>query len=207
MLSIMPFSQADLTTTAGRAEALGTLVGGAALGMTTRMLDGLGLMMSGDWLRGIEQTMPKGVSDAMKAYRIANEGMTRRNGDIILPPDEVSGMDTFFQAIGVQPVKQAVTYERQTLIKETTQNFTERTTKIKNDYVKAARKGDSEAQGAAREAWKKLQEVKKREGVNTSPLSDLLKAPAEQKKREKMTVGGVQYTKGTKKLAQEIAGE
>lgn len=207
MLSIMPFSQADLSTTAGRAEALGTLIGGAALGMTTRMIDGLGLMISGDWQRGIEQTMPKGVSDAMKAYRIANEGMTRRNGDIILPPDEVSSLDTVFQAIGIQPVKQTVTYERQTLMKETTQNFNERTTKIKNDYVKAAREGDSEAQGAAREAWKKLQEVKKREGVNTSPLSELLKAPAEQRKREKMTVGGVQYTKGTRKLALEITGE
>jgi hypothetical protein len=37
--------------------------------------------------------------------------------------------------------------------------------------------------------------------------SDLLKAPAEQRKREKMTVGGVQYTKGTRKLAEEIAGD
>jgi hypothetical protein len=207
MLSIMPFSQADLSTTAGRAEAFGTLIGGASLGMASRMIDGLGLMMSGDWHRGLEQTMPKGVADAMKAYRIANEGMTRRNGDIILPPDEVSAMDTLFQAIGVQPVKQTVTYERQTLMKETTQNFTERTTKIKNDYVKAARNGDSEAQGEAREAWKALQEAKKRNGVNTTPLSELLKAPAEQKKREKMTVGGVQYTKGTRKLAEEIAGD
>jgi hypothetical protein len=207
MLSIMPFSQADLSTTAGRAEAFGTLIGGASLGMVSRMIDGLGLMMSGDWHRGLEQTMPKGVSDAMKAYRIANEGMTRRNGDIILPPDEVSAMDTLFQAIGVQPVKQTVTYERQTLMKETTQNFTERTTKIKNDYVKAAREGDSEAQGEAREAWKALQEAKKRNGVNTTPLSELLRAPAEQKKREKMTVGGVQYTKGTRKLAEEIAGD
>jgi len=207
MLSIMPFSQADLSTTAGRAEAFGTLIGGASLGMVSRMIDGLGLMMSGDWHRGLEQTMPKGVSDAMKAYRIANEGMTRRNGDIILPPDEVSAMDTLFQAIGVQPVKQTVTYERQTLMKETTQNFTERTTKIKNDYVKAARAGDSEAQGEARAAWQKLQAVKRENGVNTTPLSELLRAPAEQKKREKMTVGGVQYTKGTRKLAEEIAGE
>ena len=205
MLSIMPFSQADLTTTAGRFEAFGALVGGAAGGMASRMIDGLLLMSSGDWYRGIEMTMPKGVSDAMKAYRIANEGMTRRNGDIVLPPDEVSSLDTVFQAIGIQPVKQTVTYERQTLMKETTQNFTERTTKIKNDYVKAARAGDTEAQAEAREAWKKLQDVKRREGVNVSPLSDLLKAPAEQRKREKMTVGGVQYTKGTRKLAEEIA--
>jgi hypothetical protein len=207
MLSIQPFSKADLSTPSGIAEYVGTLVGGASLGMTTRMIDGLGLMLSGDWYRGIEQTMPKGVSDAMKAYRIANEGMTRRNGDIILPPDEVSAMDTLFQAIGVQPVEQTVAYERQNLMKATTQNFTERTAKIKNDYVKATREGDSEAQGEAREAWKKLQDVKRREGVNVSPLSELLKAPAEQKKREKMTVGGVQYTKGTKKLAEEIAGD
>jgi hypothetical protein len=207
MLSIMPFSQADLTTTAGRFEAFGTLIGGAAGGMTSRMIDGLLLMSSGDWYRGLEMTMPKGVSDAMKAYRVANEGMTRRNGDIILPPDEVSAMDTLFQAIGVQPVEQTVTYERQNLMKATTQNFTERTTRIKNDYVKAARAGDTEGQAEAREAWKKLQDVKRREGVNVSPLSDLLKAPAEQRKREKMTVGGVQYTKGTRKLAEEIAGD
>jgi len=207
MLSIMPFSQADLTTTAGRFEAFGTLIGGAAGGMTSRMIDGLLLMSSGDWYRGLEMTMPKGVSDAMKAYRVANEGMTRRNGDIILPPDEVSALDTLFQAIGVQPVEQTVTYERQNLMKATTQNFTERTTRIKNDYVKAARAGDTEGQAEAREAWKKLQDVKRREGVNVSPLSDLLKAPAEQRKREKMTVGGVQYTKGTRKLAEEIAGD
>jgi len=207
MLSIQPFSKADLSTPSGIAEYIGTAVGGASLGMATRMIDGLGLMMSGDWYRGIEQTMPKGVSDAMKAYRIANEGLTRRNGDIILPPEEVSSLDTILQGLGIEPVKQAVVYERQNLMKETTKNFVDRTTRIKNDYIKATRAGDSEAQGQAREAWQKLQAVKKENGVNTSPLSELLKAPAEQKKREKMTVGGVQYTKGTRKLAEEIAGE
>ena len=207
MLSIQPFSKADLSTPSGIAEYVGTAVGGASLGMATRMIDGLGLMVSGDWYRGIEQTMPKGVSDAMKAYRIANEGLTRRNGDVVLPPDEVSSLDTILQGLGVQPVKQAVVYERQNLMKETTKNFHDRTVQIKNDYTKATRAGDSEAQGKAREAWQKLQAVKKENGVNTSPLSELLKAPAAQFKREKMTVGGVQYTKGTRKLAEEIAGE
>ena len=207
MLSIQPFSQADLSTNAGRAEYVGTLFLGAAGGMTSRMIDGLGLMLSGDYQRGLEQTMPKGVSDAMKAYRIANDGMTRRNGDIILPPDEVSTMDALFQAIGVQPVKQTVAYERQTDMKETTENFTERATKIKNDYVKAARKGDTEAQGKAREAWTNLQAAKQRNGVKSSPLSDLMRAPAEQAKRERMTIGGVQYTANTRQLAEELAGD
>jgi hypothetical protein len=85
MLSIMPFSNADLTTNAGRAEALGTLMGGAAFGMASRMADGLILMASGDYYKGLERVMPKGVSDALKSGRQATEGMTRRNGDVVLP--------------------------------------------------------------------------------------------------------------------------
>jgi hypothetical protein len=205
MLSIMPFSQADLSTTAGRAEALGTLVGGASLGMTSRMVDGLGLMLSGDWYRGIEQTMPKGISDAMKAYRIADEGLTRRNGDVVLPASEVSTMDSLFQAIGISPVQQTTTYERQNAVKELTKTFQDRTTELKNQYTKAVRNGDNAAMAAARESWTKLQAAKAKNGLQRKPLSDLLKAPAEQRKRERDTVDGVQYTKATKKLAQQYA--
>jgi hypothetical protein len=205
MLSIMPFSQADLATTAGRAEALGTLVGGASLGMTSRMVDGLGLMAGGDWYRGIEQTMPKGVSDAMKAYRIANEGLTRRNGDVVLPASEVSAMDSLFQAIGISPVQQTVTYERQNAVKTLTDTFQARTTEIKNQYVKAERQNDTEAKAQARAEWNKLQEAKARNGVPRAPLSNLLKAPAEQRKRERETVGGIPYNKATKNLAKQYS--
>ena len=205
MLSIMPFSDADLSTTAGRAEAFGTLVGGATLGMVSRMIDGLGLMLSGDWYRGLEQTMPKGVSDAMKAYRIANEGMTRRNGDVLIPASEISTMDSIFQGLGVSPVQQTVTYERTNAVKALTENFQARTTEIKNQYTKADRNQDLEAKAEAREAWKKLQDARVRNGLERKPLSDLLKAPAEQRKREKETAGGVQYTKATKKLAQQYS--
>lgn len=207
MLSIMPFSQADLSTRAGILEAAGTIAGGASLGMTARMVDGLGLMLGGDWYRGIEQTMPKGVSDAMKAWRTANEGMTRRNGDIVVPASEISTMEAIMMGLGVTPVQMSTTYERQNVVKELTTNFQERTTAIKNQYTKADRKGDAEAKAEAREAWKKLQDARVRNGLARQPLSNLLKAPAEQRKREKETVGGVQYTKATKKLAQQYAEE
>jgi hypothetical protein len=205
MLSILPFSQADLSTTAGRAEALGTLVGGASLGMTSRMVDGLGLMLGGDWYRGMEQTMPKGVSDAMKAWRIANEGMTRRNGDIILPASEISTMDSLFQAIGISPVQQTVTYERQNTVKALTDTFQARTTELKNQYTKAVRNGDTAGMNAARESWVKLQAAKAKNGLPRKPLSDLLKAPADQRKRERETVGGIPYTKATKNLAKQYS--
>ena len=205
MLSIMPFSDADLNTNAGRAEAFGTLMGGAALGMTSRVIDGLGLIASGDYYKGIERTMPKGVSDALKAGRQGAEGMTRRNGDVVLPDSEVSALDTVWTAMGLPAVKQAVTYERQNRMRDVTENFNDRTTRVKNDYAKAVREQDTQAMAEARAAWTKLQQTRQRNGLQPQPVSALLKAPQEQKAREKRTVEGVAYRQGQQKLAESIA--
>ena len=207
MLSVTPFSNADLGTTSGRAEWLGTLVGGASLGMTSRVVDGLLLMAGGDWYKGIERTMPKGVSDAMKAYRTQTEGMTRRNGDEILAPEEVDTLANIFSAIGVPAAQQAVIYENSNLARDIKNKFTERTSRIKNDYIKASKEKDQAGMKEARAAWKKLQDAKRRNGVKPTPLSTLLKAPQEQAKRERNTVGGVQYTTQDRKLARMIAME
>ena len=207
MLSIMPFSDADLSTNAGRAEALGTLIGGAAFGMTSRIIDGLNLIANGDYYKGVERVMPKGVSDALKAGRQAAEGMTRRNGDVVLPDSEINALDTVFTALGVPAVKQAVTYERQNRMRDITENFNDRTTRIKNDYTKAARERDTAAMAEARTAWTKLQQARQRNGLTAQPVSNLLKAPQEQRAREQRTVGGVQYREGQRKLAESVAAD
>jgi len=205
MLSIMPFSDADLSTTAGRAEAFGTLVGGASLGMVSRVADGMGLILSGDYYKGVERTMPKGVSDALKAGRQAAEGMTRRNGDVVLPADEVSAISAILTGLGVPSVKETVVYERQNRMRDLTSNFQDRTTRIKNDYAKAVRENDGEGKQDAREAWQKLQRTRQENGLKPQPLSNLLKAPQEQREREKQTVGGVAYRQGQRKLAESVA--
>jgi len=205
MLSIMPFSDADLSTNAGRAEAFGTLMGGAALGMSSRIIDGLGLILDGDYYKGVERVMPKGVSDALKAGRQAAEGMTRRNGDVVLPDSEIGAIDTVLTGLGVPAVKQAVTYERQNRMRDITENFNDRTKRIKNDYAKAVREKDTQGMAEARAAWTKLQQTRQRNGLQSQPVSALLKAPQEQKAREQRTVGGVQYREGQRKLAESIA--
>jgi hypothetical protein len=204
MLSIMPFSNADLTTTAGQAEALGTFLGGAAFGMTSRVADGMLLMLNGDYYKGIERVMPKGVSDALKAGRQATEGMTRRNGDVVLPESEIGAISSVLTGLGVPSVQQSVTYERQNRMRDLTENFQDRTTRIKNDYAKAARQKDTAAMQQAREAWTKLQQARQRNGLKQQPVSNLLKAPQEQAQREKRTVGGVQYRDGQRKLAEQV---
>ena len=205
MLSIMPFSNADLSTPQGQAQAMGTLIGGASLGMATRIADGLGLMLSGDWVRGAELVLPKGLGDAIRGAREASDGVTRRNGDVILPPEEVSAVEAVMQAIGMPPVQTTVTNERRSRAFEMDKHFRERTTRIKNDYAKAARRGDAEGMRQAREAWMRLQDARVKAGYTRQPMSNLLKAPQEQARRERDTVGGVQFNRSNAAFAREQA--
>lgn len=184
MLSIAPFADIDLTTQAGVTQAIGTIAGGAAGGMAARMLDGLGLIMSGDIYRGTEQVMPKGIGDMLKAGRIAGEGLTRRNGDVILGPDDVSQVGQLFAAIGLPSAKVAETYQARQSALDLEKNFTERATKVKNQYARAFREKDAEGMAEARDAWMKLQAARRRNDLKPQPMSSLLRAPQEQRKRE-----------------------
>lgn len=201
MLSIMPFSQADLTTKAGVIEAAGTLLGGAPVGMVARVADGLGQMLGGEWYKGMEQVLPKGLGDAAKAYRISTQGMSRRNGDVVLPADEVSAWEATVQALGIQPVQQSVVMERQQNTLEMNQFYQDRSTKIKAEYVKAMRAGESTAE--VRAAWNKLQEARVKNGYSRQPMSELFRAPQSQAKRAAQTVNGVQFNKTNKRFVEE----
>lgn len=206
MLSIMPFSNADMSTPQGRAEALGTLLGGASMGLANRLVDGLGLMLEGQWLRGLEYALPKGLGDAIKAARINEEGMTRRNGDVILPANEVSAVESIIQAIGFLPADQSVVYERRQRSYEMDNRMQQRSKTIKQEYTKAVKERDTEAMQQARREWQQLQETRKRNGYTVQPMSELLKAPQDQAKREKNTVGGVQFNRNTEGFARQNAG-
>jgi hypothetical protein len=131
--------------------------------------------------------------------------MTRRNGDVILPDSEIGAIETVLTGLGVPSAKQSVTYERQNRMRDITENFQDRTTRVKNDYAKAVREKDTAAMAEARTAWTKLQQARQRNGLTPQPMSNLLKAPQEQAQREKRTVGGVQYREGQRKLAESVA--
>jgi hypothetical protein len=204
MLSIMPFSNADLTTRSGFYEGLGTLVAGASGGMVVRGVDGLGLLANGDYLKGMELMLPKGLGDMIKAYRLGVDGATRRNNDVILPADELDSMEVLFQALGIPPAQITAMYEKQERVRNVEQRFRDRTSRIKNDYSQAIRKRDSAAAAEARAAWMKLQEARVRAGLKRQPLSNLLKAPREQSKRERETAGGVQFTRASRGMVEDI---
>lgn len=207
MLSLMPFSNADITTPSGVAETAGTALGGASLGLAARMLDGMGLMLKGDWYKGIERTMPKGISDAMAAYRMASEGMTRRNGDVLLPSEDISEVDTLIKALGFATADQSVVYERRDRAFKNDEHLRDRSTRIKNDYIKAVKGNDNQGRNEAIAAWSKLQARRNAGGYRVQPMSELIKAPMEQAKRERGTVGGVQTTRNNQGYVRDMTAQ
>jgi hypothetical protein len=202
MLSIMPFSNADLSTPGGLSQAAGEVVLGATGGMAARVLDGIGLVGKGDFYQGIERMLPKGLSDVMKAARINQDGMTNRRGDVLLNAEEISAWESFIQALGIPPVDQAVVYERRNLTRDQDQSFQDRSTRLKNDYAKAVRKNDAEGKETARREWSELQEARVRQGYKRQPMSELLRAPQQQTKRERETEDGVQYNRTNRGFVQ-----
>jgi hypothetical protein len=203
-LSILPFTDVDLLDRRSSAEALGTLVGGASFGLFQRMADGIALIANGDYYKGIEQLMPKGITDVMKAVRYASDGVTRRNGDVTIPASEISEVEAVMQALGVPVSKITVRNEKQQYVFKTTQGLADAASRIKNDYARAARHRDLEAMREARQRWQRLQQRRKELGLKPQPISTLLKAPQEQAKRERNTINGVQFNSSNRGLVESL---
>jgi len=158
-----------------------------------RMADGLGAIKNGDYYKGVEKLMPKGVTSAMSAARIANEGYTLKNGDLMFKPEDTSSLALAFDALGLPSSR----LKRMDWIKsqqyEIGQFFQARTREIEKDYARAVKDKDPEAMAAAREAWMNLQGGKddlrrwfndSHDALKKQPLSTLLKYPQTSQKRE-----------------------
>lgn len=205
VLSLLPFNDLDLSSRSGVESAAFAAFGGPAGGLTLRAVDGLSLMRDGQYYRGLEQLVPTGVTNAMRAYRTAEEGVTRRNGDVLISPEEISGMESFWQAIGFQPTELALRQFRDTVKRDADQKFQSRAEKIRNAYLRA--KDDPEARAEARERWAALQDAREEAGYRRQPLSSLMRAEQNQIQRERNTLGGIQFNRDTRRFVEELTQE
>lgn len=204
MLSITPFT--DLPTDSKTmAPYLVALMGGPFSNLTMRAADGMARIADGDVLRGSEGLLPKGIASFLKAHRTHTEGATQRDGDVTMSPDEVTYWDTIQQAVGFTPQRQQDRFYRQGAAHDITTALKDQSARIKSDYTKALRGGDPDARQDAREAWEEYQTRRVSLGFKRQPMTDLLKAPQEQTKRERSTVGNVQYRKSEAAFARDLA--
>lgn len=202
--SILPFTDVDLTSRSGAEKVLVGLMGPTA-SLGVKFADALGLMAQGDYYKGLEQALPNGVANLMKGARFASEGITMRNGDVVLKPDEISMLDAAFQAVGLPTNTITDRQFTQKVVKEFDKYYTQRTTEIKGDYVEASRKGDSAAMADAREEWVKLQNSRVANGYKRQPYSELYRAPMEANKRTRSTAGGVEFGKSNRRFVESLS--
>jgi hypothetical protein len=175
----------DVTSREGLGKTL-LGIGGPIGGTAANIADGLGYMTRGDYWKGIEFMLPNGPKQAMRAYRETfDKGVTRRNGDLVVSPQEFNVADTMLQSLGFSATEMAKVKQARQWQYAYDKYFSERTTEIRRDYVEAKRAGDYAGEAAAKAEWKNLQLAKKRVGFKTSPVFSLTNAPKQQAAREK----------------------
>lgn len=189
-----PLPYVDFQTgEAGYKEIIGGMVGPAGT-TAANFFRAHEYFSQGDVMKGIEYSVPKGVRTALESYRLATEGYTMRNGDVVVDPRDISNVSLFLNALGIpgsdiQNIKW--TRGQQYLLE---QYFSKESGKLRKEYIEANKNRDRSTQRRLREEWKELQKAKDRvrpffndaPGVlNKQPVMDLLKAPRAQKKRER----------------------
>jgi len=204
MLSLFPYADWDFTSRDGYSKlvlaALGPFIGG----MVPRWAEGLGHMQDGDYYKGLEKFLPGALGNAIKGARLSTEGVTTTRGDLVMGPEEVSWVDGLFQAAGL-PTKTLT--ERSFLASaefKASRFFNERSSEIKRAYVEAFEDNDAAALEQARRDWQDMQATRKRLGLAPQPMSQLIRAPMEKRRREAAAVGGVAADKQTEGFVRNL---
>ena len=199
--SILPFAQGDLTSRSGAEKILVAAMGPSA-SMSMKFADAFGMLLHGDYYKGLEMAMPNGVANVMKAGRFATEGITMRNGDLVLKPEDFGMVDAAFQAVGLPTNTVTDRQFTQNVKAEYDKFYHQKSTDIKGEYVNAYRAGDAKGMAKAREEFQRMEESRVSNGYKRLPMSELLKAPMAAMKRERGVIGGVETTKQNKGFVQ-----
>lgn len=204
MLSLFPYADWDFSSRDGYSKlvlaALGPFIGG----MMPRWAEGLGHMQDGDYYKGLEKFLPGALGNAIKGARLSTEGVTTTRGDLVMGPEEVSWVDGLFQAAGL-PTKTLT--ERSFLASaefKASRFFNERSSEIKRAYVEAFEGNDAAGLEQARRDWQDMQATRKRLGLAPQPMSQLIRAPMEKRRREAAAVGGVAADKQTEGFVRNL---
>ena len=193
IFSIAPYTDFDFTSGKAAVQSAAGLLG-PGVSQLMKFADGLGLMEKGEYYKAVEKFSPKGVETAMKAFRIANDGYTLKNGDIMVKPEDI---DSFFLALDAAGLKstelQRIEWLRGQQY-EIKKFYQDRTSEIEHEYVSAFKEQDTDTMIELRTEWMALQSGKdhmrqyfgdSHDELKRQPLQNLLKYPSTVAKREK----------------------
>lgn len=155
--------------------------------MFANIADAINPKVEGYEDRAIERVIPKWMRDPWKAVRYAKEGVTTKQGDVVVPRSGLSNYEIGLQAIGLQPLDVKWQYEKNRSILAEAEKIDRREGGIRNRWLIAREVGDEEAMA---EAWAEAEkfDAKHPERPIIPGLRDSLKQRA---RRSAESVNGV----------------
>jgi len=124
--------------TKGFGEALAAAMTGAAGQDATTIAGATTKILSGDIMGGLKDTVPRVIRDPIKAYNLAERGVTDSKGKTILPPSKLSAGDIAYQAAGFQPSKVSEFREGRNAILEAREEQTHARSQVMTAFTTAA---------------------------------------------------------------------
>ena len=199
--SLLPYVEEKPSARDTYTNLLAALPGPALGSVGMNMADAYDQFHRWNYYRGFEKLMPKGLANAMKAYREATEGVTTaKAGDTLMKPEDVSFAQTLFTGLGLKTADVSERSEKTSWEIDKAEVFKDRSSRITAAFDRARKAGDSEGMADARRQFKALQQAKFEAGYKRSPLSSLMQSANQQRIRERNTVNGVSYGKGSPAL-------
>jgi len=204
LLSVAPYAElpSDRDT---YAKYILSLTGPAIGGVGANAADAMALLSDGNYYKAMEKLMPRGIGAASKSLREAVAGETTMRGDVLTQPIDLSAVEALWGTLGLAPISRVNRQFARNQFYKDEKFYQERASDIKRAYTDASKSKDTDAMNALKLEWKGLQAARRERGFKVQPVFDLVKAPREQAKREKQTVGGIPFTTGTEGRARQIA--
>lgn len=135
--SPLPFMRQGKTARDDAANAL-LAAAGAPVATAVDIWEGIGMLTQGDWAKGAEKAFPlMGVKNLVRGARYSMEGMTEKDGDVILPPDSFSIADIGAKLAGFATTKESVYYEATSAVKAAQQAAMETRKKLLAEFAQA----------------------------------------------------------------------
>ncbi len=192
IFSPVPYSDLELTQD-GMANFFFDAVSGPAGTTGRNFVRAAEYAGKGDLYRAIESSLPKGFRTVMESYRLGTEGYGMTNGDIVADPSKFNLWSLAVNALGIPATEiNKIKWTRGQQF-ELEQWFSSKSGELRRDYVRAYKDRDSAKMEEIRSEWRELQDSKdrvrpffngSREVLKRQSVSELYKAPAEQRKRE-----------------------
>ena len=187
----------------GRDEGLWYLqqLAGPVGGLVVKAAQAAALPEQGHADRALEMVVPKAMGDVIKATRYAREGVLDKQGNVIIPPEQISNADAFTQAIGFTPSKVSKSFEQNRNIKAAVTKVENRRQLLMNRLFLAAHADDT--QGIA-EALEEITSFNQKNPSVAIKANNIVSSAKARNRYSQQAIDGLRVEPGLRYLQEDL---